>query len=174
MPNEIVPNEIVLLEDIIDALCELSCPILTIANKNYKTSENYTSYIDFIKPDELGHNAVMRGVDLDNRPFFVIKAMLIFEDGFILPTFSTFFQRYSDMPSLWHCCGQHGRLLMETHGSGMNLAQFNLLHTLIIKRTVDLPDDVSNLRFKLPYIYNSKPVKLTLDYVHSPNKRFVY
>ena len=156
--------------DMIDALCELSCPILTIANKNYETS-----YIDFIEPAELGHNAVMRGVDLDNRPFFVIKATLIFENGFILPTFSTFFQRYSDMPSLWHCCGHHGRLLMETHGSGMNLAQFDLLHTLIIKRTVDLPDDVSNLRFKLPYIYiNSKPVRLTLDYVHSPNKRFVY
>ena len=64
---------------------------------------------------------------------------------------------------------------METHGSGMNLAQFDLLHTLIIKRTVDLPDDVSNLRFKLPYIYiNSKPVKITLDYVKQPNKRFVY
>ena len=156
--------------DMIDALCELSCPILTIANKNYETS-----YIDFIEPAELGHNAVMRGFDLTNRPFFVIKATLIFENGFILPTFSTFFQRYSDMPSLWHCCGHHGRLLMETHGSGMNLAQFDLLHTLIIKRTVDLPDDVSNLRFKLPYIYiNSKPVKITLDYVKQPNKRFVY
>lgn len=169
------------LYDMIDALCELSCPILTIANKNYQTSvdyttsANYTSYIDFIEPSELGHNAVMRGFDLTNRPFFVVKATLIFENGFILPTFSTFFQRYNDMPSLWHCCGHHGRLLMETHGSGMNLAQFDLLHSLIIKRTVDLPADVSNLRFKLPYIYiNSKPVKLTLDYVHKPNKRFVY
>jgi hypothetical protein len=160
--------------DMIDALCELSCPILTIANKHYTTSANYTSYIDFIKPDELGHNAVMRGFDLTNRPFFVVKATLIFENGFILPTFSTFFQRYSDMPSLWHCCGQHGRLLMDTHGSGMNLAQFDLLHTLIIKRTVNLPANVTNLRFKLPYIYTSKPVKITLDYVHPPNKRFVY
>ena len=162
------------LYDIIKSLCELDCPILTIADKNYAASADYTSYIDFIKPDELGHNAVMKGFDLEDRPFFVVKATLIFENGFILPTFSTFFQRYTDVSTLWQCCGQHGRLLMHTYGSGMNLAQFDLLHTLIIKRSVEFTDTYTNLRLIVPHYITSKPVKLTLDYVHSSNKRFVY
>ena len=159
------------LYDIIETLCKLNCPILTISST---TSANYTSYIDFIKPAELGHNAVMKGFDLADRPFFVLKATLVFDNGFIMPTFSTFFQRYTDVPTLWHCCGHYGRLLMNTDGSGMNLAQFDLLHTLIIKRTVEIADTYKNLRLNVPHYITSKPVKLTLDYMHPPNKRFVY
>ena len=124
MGNVVSNEEIYTLRKVIDLFEDLSFEILNIGMRN-----GYTGYLDFISPDELGSNVVMKGKDLYSRPFFVFKAIFEYSNGEKKNTFTTFFQRYDDDKNLWHCCGHHGENLMSTEG-GVNLEQFKLLYEL--------------------------------------------
>jgi hypothetical protein len=105
-----------------------------------------TGYIDFINPKELNDNNVMSGVDYANRPFFVIKAEIVYSDKTKINTFTTFFQRYSDDTLLWHTAGHYGKLLFDTTG-GSSLSQFKLLSQLLLNGFYNLEkEDANNLR----------------------------
>ena len=77
---------------------------------------------------------VMKGIDIAQRPFFAICANIIHDDGTCIPTFMTFFQRYTNETHLWMGAGSY-RLLMATDG-GANLQQFKFLKELITNGTV--------------------------------------
>ena len=93
-------------------------------------------YIDFIQINEVSA-PLMRGIDQFNRPFFTLCADIIYEDGSIIPTFTTIFQRYSDS-NLWHAAG-HYRKLLNTEG-GMNIQQIGLCRLLIKFGFIDFTD----------------------------------
>ena len=83
-----------------------------------------TGYIDFIHINEVT-GPLMRGIDRYNRPFFMLCADIIYEDGTSVPTFTTIFQRYTD-GSLWHSAGPaQYRMLLNTQG-GMTVEQLGL------------------------------------------------
>lgn len=105
-------------------IVNLKFPILDIGTKN-----DYTDYIDFITPDELSSNDIMRGFDSSLRAFVVFKAEIEYPNGIKKKTFTTFFQRYSDNQLLWHCCGHSGTNLMDTTG-GANNQQIKMLYDL--------------------------------------------
>ena len=105
-----------------------------------------TGYIDFINPEELNDNNVMTGIDYANRPFFVIKAEIVYSDKTKINTFTTFFQRYSDNTLLWHTAGHYGKLLFDTTG-GASLSQFKLLFQLLLNEFYNLDkEEANNLR----------------------------
>ena len=124
MGNVVSNEEVNTLRKMIDLIDDLPFEILNIGMRN-----GYTGYLDFISPNELGSNVIMKGKDLHSRPFFVFKAFFEYSNGEKKNTFTTFFQRYDDDKNLWHCCGHHGENLMITEG-GTNLEQFELLYKL--------------------------------------------
>lgn len=117
----------------ISSIQKLDFPNFDIGNKI-----GFTNYIDFIQPNELvdGIN-IMKGRDIYSRFFLIFKAIFEFEDGTTFPTFSTFFQRYTQDESLYHCCGHHGIYIMNTEG-GTNLNQFQFIEELVTNGVVNL------------------------------------
>ena len=128
-----------------------------------------TSYIDFIKLIEVQEN-VMKGRDDFERPFIVFKAEIIYENQeFNKKTFTTFFQRYSDCPLLWHTGGNDCPLLFDTCG-GTNITQLKLLDELLKNGYVDLTPNTNYEELKLN-LFNEKiinneikPIKIQLGY----------
>ena len=115
-------------------------PILDIGDRI-----GMTGYIDFIRPSEVSF-PIMKGIDNSNRPFVTLKANVYFDDGSIVKTFSTFFQRYSDNNHLWHCTGHYGKLLFDT-GGGMTTQQSLILRELLTHGCVVInPENRDNLR----------------------------
>ena len=112
------------LKEILDMIKNIPLQTLDIGTRNGRTG-----YLDFIKPEELGSNNIMKGMDLHSRPFFVFKATFEYPDGKTKNTFTTLFQRYNDDAFLWHCCGHYGQNLMITEG-GVKIEQFKLLYKL--------------------------------------------
>jgi len=85
----------------------------------------------------------MTGIDYANRPFFVIKAEIVYSDKTKINTFTTFFQRYSDDNLLWHTAGHYGKLLFDTTG-GSSLSQFKLLFQLLLNGFYNLEKEEAN------------------------------
>lgn len=140
--------------DFIYKIKNFECPILDIMNR-----KGWTSYIDFIKEKELGQNSVMKGIDCIGRPFIAIKAEYVYPNNNnnveeeTVPTFSTFFQRYTDDSNTWQCCGHDGTLLFATEG-GMRKEQFETLVKLLYETKVDLdPELIKKNRF---IVYDKK------------------
>ena len=97
-----------------------------------------TGYIDFININEV-NSPVMQGVDCVGRPFITVSAEIKYTDGTIIPTFTTFFKRYTDIScTLWHSCGFYHRLI-ESSG-GMSIPQFVFLRDLLKNGTVVFDD----------------------------------
>lgn len=79
-------------------------PILDLGQKN-----GATGYIDFIQASDLSHS-VMRGIDMNNRPFVSIKfhvrpnpnsSDINVQNTKHYEAVGTFFQRYADNAELW-------------------------------------------------------------------------
>ena len=91
-----------------------------------------TSYIDYIKQDEMIEN-VMKGRDNFGREFIVVKAHASNNKKNNDPTiilFQTFFKRYAGLGNLWMGCGHDGNHIIETTG-GMTDSQHKFLYDLI-------------------------------------------
>jgi len=122
----------------LNALFANDCRALDIGERN-----GWTSYIDFIRPDELADEHAMKGVDAFGRRFVVFKCT-VRTTGASPPStrrlFTTFFQRYPTDEVLYHTAGHHGTHLFTTVG-GASLSQVErlcqLLHTGRIDLTVE-------------------------------------
>lgn len=124
MGNSLTQEEKDIRNDYLNKIKNLNLPNLDIGIKN-----GTTGYLDFINPNELGTNNIMKGWDSLARPFLVFKAEFEYPNGLKKKTFTTFFQRYSDNYLLWHCCGHYGVNLMFTEG-GANTEQIKMLYEL--------------------------------------------
>ena len=140
MGNSLSEEEISIRKDYLNKIIKLN-----FVNLDIKERFGSTDYLDFIKPEELGLNNIMSGYDHSSRPFVVFKAEIEFNNGKKLKTFSTFFQRYSNNNLTWHCCGHHGRIIIETLG-GANNDQIKMLYELFESGTYKLnKDNIYNL-----------------------------
>ena len=124
----------------LEKIVGIDVPILDIGLRN-----GITGYLDFINPDELGSNNIMKGIDNASRPFIVFKAEFEFSNGLKKKTFTTFFQRYSDDKFLWHCCGHYGKNLMDTSG-GTNLEQVKLIYELVVSNKYKINKDLIQMQ----------------------------
>jgi hypothetical protein len=124
----------------LEKIVGIDVPILDIGLRN-----GITGYLDFINPDELGSNNIMKGIDSASRPFIVFKAEFEFSNGLKKKTFTTFFQRYSDDKFLWHCCGHYGKNLMDTSG-GTNLEQVKLIYELVVSNKYKINKDLIQMQ----------------------------
>jgi hypothetical protein len=95
-----------------------------------------TGYIDFIKPSELMNHSIMKGIDYGNRRFLVFKSETEV-NGINVQMFTTFFQRYSNNPTLYHTAGNYTKYLFDTAG-GCNLIKLKYLRDLLKNRELNL------------------------------------
>lgn len=126
----------------IDEREKLIKKILNIKNINKLDIGNrvgHSEYIDFIEPELLVNDDILRGTDIYSRSFIVFKAEIILQDNSKIQTFTTFFKRYHDSNIIWHACGHYGLNLFDTCG-GANNKQINILHELLSNKTIDLSD----------------------------------
>jgi hypothetical protein len=140
------------MSDTIRKIIAVPCPHL-----NIKDRKGATGYIDFIQENELGDQAVMKGVDCIGRPFIAVKTEFVLPNGRTVPAFSTFFQRYVDETFLWQCCGHDGELLMHTEG-GMRPEQFDFLLQLLDEKVVDLDTNPAEIIQKIRLNYNTDDI----------------
>lgn len=84
---------------VLDKIFQTNCPELDI-----KKRSGWTSYIDFIKPDELGEAHVMKGKDVTGRKFIVFKSEVQAGENKIR-LFTIFFQRWYDSEVVYHSAG---------------------------------------------------------------------
>jgi hypothetical protein len=103
-----------------------------------KERKGFTGYIDFIDSDEFS-GSVTRGIDCYNRPFICLKVKCTLDDGSIIPSYQTFFQRYSDDYCLW--MGTSNSLCLLNTIRGMTNFQKELICDLILKKSVDIIED---------------------------------
>jgi len=123
-------------------------PILDIGNRQGKTG-----YIDFIKPSELMNHSIMKGIDNSNRRFIVFKSETVVNRRNV-EMFTTFFQRYSNNPTLYHTAGNYTKYLFETAG-GCKLIQLRYLRDLLKNREIQLKyEDVEKLNVTYRSLYN--------------------
>ena len=104
--------------------------------------QGWTSYIDFIKPEELVDAHVMKGKDSHGRSFIVFKSE-VQVDSKKVRLFTTFFQRYkttSEDEVLYHTAGHYGIHMFHTEG-GASLNQMTLLRNLLHSGAVDVTVD---------------------------------
>lgn len=136
MGNSISQEEINIRNEYLSKIIKLNLPILDIGTQN-----GSTEYLDFIKPDELGSNNIMKGFDCASRPFIVFRAEFEYSNGLKKKIFTTFFQRYSDNQLLWHCCGHYGVHIMDTTG-GANTEQIKMLYELFSSGEYKINKDI--------------------------------
>ena len=132
---------------------------------NLNNRTGITGYIDFIDIKEIT-SPVMRGTDTFHRPFITVCAEIEYADGITVPTFTTFFKRYTENSSLlWHACGFYHKL-METSG-GMNIPQFVCLRDLLKNGVVvfeDGRDDESIENIRLVNYSKTEEGKIVSSY----------
>jgi hypothetical protein len=116
---------------VLDEIFQTNCPELDIGKRS-----GWTSYIDFIKPDELEENNVMKGKDDTGRNFIVFKSE-VQTSGNKIRLFTTFFQRWYDSEVVYHTSGHYGTHMFLTSG-GSCLMQMKLLRDLLVNGTVNL------------------------------------
>ena len=117
-----------------------------IMNMRYNTlqlgeRQGLTGYLDFIQKSELGDNNIMKGQDMYNRYFIVVKSYFLYKDNTHTNMFTTFFQRYDNNNTLWMSAGSLKYIMMHTDG-GMSLDQFILLNDLLTNGSVDLTKEL--------------------------------
>ena len=117
-------------QEMIDEIFQTNCRELDI-----KKRSGWTSYIDFIKPDELGESDVMKGKDAAGRKFIVFKSEVQTSKKKIR-LFTIFFQRWYDA-EVYHTAGHYGTHMFLTSG-GSCLMRMKLLRDLLVNGTVDL------------------------------------
>jgi hypothetical protein len=152
------------LQQSLQNIMDYNCKTLDVTGRF-----GHTNYIDFIKQSEVTEN-IMKGVDDNERPFIVFKSELVYNNKNMkiikktLPTFTTFFQRYTDNKLLWHTCGHDGELLFDSNG-GANLVQIKMVEELLKNGYIDLtPDmDIYQLRLKINY-ENPYPIRIQLGH----------
>jgi hypothetical protein len=115
---------------VLDEIFQTNCTELDIGERS-----GWTSYIDFIKPDELGEAHVMKGKDATGRRFIVFKAEVQTNRNKVR-LFTTFFQRYNS-EVIYHSAGHYGTNMFLTSG-GACLMQMKLLRDLLCNGNVDL------------------------------------
>ena len=136
MGNSISREEQIAKENCITKITNYDCPILDVGERR-----GHTDYIDFIRENEIDKGwSVVKGFDMGFRFFIVIRSEFVYSDGRKERTFSTFFQRYNDSKTLWHCCGHDGVTLMNTEG-GMNIEQFELICQLLYQGKIILDSE---------------------------------
>ena len=137
---------------------KIDCPILDIGEE-----VGLTDYIDFISPERFS-DAVRKGTDKHGRQFITFRANIEYNDGEIIETFTTLFQRYAREELLWMSAGQQTHLF-ATEG-GVNLLQMKLLYKLLQEHNIDVTDAIiENCRLAKSRITvsNNKPVRITLQ-----------
>jgi hypothetical protein len=125
----------------LNALFSTECGVLPIGDRH-----GWTSYIDFIRPDELADASIMKGADALGRRFIVFKCTVHASPPHRL--FTTLFQRYqSDADeTLYHTAGHHGTHLFTTTG-GASVTQVERLVQLLHAGRIDLAvDEMTQLR----------------------------
>ena len=130
------------MDDALEALFSAECGVLDVGDRR-----GWTSYIDFIRPEELAGAHAMKGADAFGRRFIVFKCT-VHAKGLSPPRclFTTLFQRYQYDDELYHTAGHHGTLLFTTTG-GASLAQVEQLRQLLHTGRLDLTvDDMTRLR----------------------------
>jgi len=115
---------------------DIECPILDISERC-----GSTKYIDFISPDEI-IEAVNKGTDKYGRKFITFRANIEYNDGSIIETFTTLFQRYPGNELLLMGAGKQQHLF-RTEG-GTSLPQMNLLLKLLQEHTVVVTQEMMN------------------------------
>lgn len=116
---------------VLNEIFQINCPKLEIGKRS-----GWTSYIDFINPDELAEENVMKGKDSTGRNFIVFKSEVQINEK-KLRLFTTFFQRWYDSEVVYHSAGHYGTHMFLTTG-GACLMQIELLRDLLCNGTVDL------------------------------------
>ncbi len=111
------------------ALFAADCRVLDVGERR-----GWTSYIDFIRPEELAGEHAMKGTDALGRQFIVFKCTVTTDPPHRL--FTTFFQRYT-ADLTFHTAGHHGTHLFTTTG-GASLAQVEHLGRLLRTGRMDL------------------------------------
>ena len=106
---------------------DFNLPILNIGNR-----QGDTDYIDFIRPNQVEYPA-MKGYDLFNRPFIVIKFYLDYKHICV----QTFFQRYSNNKMFWLSAGHFGQHLINTR-TGITIHQTELISKILNGQKVQL------------------------------------
>jgi hypothetical protein len=137
---------------------DIDCPILDIGEE-----VGVTDYIDFISPERFS-DAVRKGTDKYGRKFITFRANVEYNDGEIIKTFTTFFQRYTREELLWMCAGKQTQLFATEGGS--NLLQMKLLLKLLRDYNVDVTEDmIQNCRLVKTGLMASKnkPARITLQ-----------
>lgn len=141
------------------ALFATDCALLDIGERR-----GWTSYIDFIRPDELADERAMKGTDALGRRFIVFKCTVATDPPRRL--FTTFFQRYKTEASsevTYHTAGHHGTHLFTTTG-GATLAQVEHLSRLLRTGSIEMNvHDMARLRVGYREIEGLDP--LTIDTV---------
>lgn len=117
------------------------CPLLDIGQQ-----KGHWGYINFIEERALGSSPAKKGVDCIGRPFLALKAEFILENGDLLPTFSTFYQKYVNNKIIWQCYNMTGKELLKTcewgDGYAIDKEQIALLKELLTYQKIDLtPND---------------------------------
>jgi hypothetical protein len=134
--------------EILDEIFNGDFPILDIGKR-----EGQTGYIDFILPSELNEHSIMKGVDHANRRFLVFKSETVL-NGITVQMLTTFFQRYSNNPTLYHTAGNHTKYLFDTAG-GCNLIKLKYLRDLLKNQVLHLKYyDVEKLNVTYRSLYN--------------------
>lgn len=136
----------------IDERYKLIKKIFNIANINkieIGDRVGHSGYIDFIEPELLVNDDILKGIDIYSRSFIVFKAEIILQDNSKIQTFTTFFKRYHDSDIVWHACGHYGLNLFDTCG-GANNTQIKILYDLLSNKTIDLSnmtiDQIDNIK----------------------------
>ena len=120
-----------------------------------------TDYIDFINVEELGDNDIMKGIDICSRKFFIFKASVIFSDGSVTRTCTTFFQRYTGDENVWQTGSTNITSLLYTEG-GTSDQQINFVKRLIYGKEIVLNvNEINNLRL---CCYPTESVKVILGH----------
>ena len=125
---------------------QTDCLVLDIGDRH-----GSTSYIDFIKPDELLDTSIMKGVDHYRRPFIVFKSEVRVNDTTVR-LFTTFFQRYaaqSEDEVLYHTAGHYGTQMFDTTG-GTCLMQMECLREFLKAGFIELSIEQMK-RFRIRY-----------------------
>jgi hypothetical protein len=134
------------MAEALSILFATDCRVLDILERR-----GWTSYIDFIRPGELGDEHAMKGVDAFGRRFIAFKCTVQTTSTTppsVSRLFTTFFQRYrSDSADevLYHTAGHYGTHLFTTVG-GASLSQIEQLCKLMRSGRIDLTvDDMKQL-----------------------------
>jgi hypothetical protein len=124
----------------------------------------WTSYIDFIKPDDVGDEHGRKGKDANGRAFIAFKSNVRIQ-GETIRMFTTFFQRYVDHDMLYHTAGHYGIHLFETSG-GASLVQMRLLCDLLHSGTVDITTEQAS-QCRVGYKCHTKLAKMDPGTIHT-------